>query len=96
MFTHLHSIEWDFVRDFSTKVQRYFYNTIDSRIVAELETKKGVEFYQCSDAQMKTGNVGIYLGCLRKEQPGYRTLVLNHEDPKETETTISIDDEKYL
>ena len=97
MYNNIHTIEWDYLKDFSTEKQKYFYNRIDGRFLGEVETKNGREYYQCSDAQVKTGNLGIYLGCIANKPSdrnyGHR-MVVNHD--RETESTISVNDEVYL
>ena len=95
MYSTFHTIEWDFRPDSSNEKQRYFQNKINGRIVAEYITKKGNEYYNCSDVQMQCGTLGIYLGCVkRKNEENLRTLVRDHEH--ETEFSFSVNDEEYL
>ena len=97
MYTHLHTIEWNFMKDVSTDRQKYFYNRIDGRYLAEVYTKSGIEYYICSDVQVSTGNLGIYIGCVA-DKPTDRNyghkMVCDHEI--DTEATISVNDDIYL
>ena len=97
MFTHIHTIEWLYEAKLSKERQRYFYNKIDGRFLAELETKNGLEYYICSEDQVRTGNVGIYIGCIKFNQADQnkgKRMVVNHE--RDTEATFVLDDERYL
>ena len=97
MYTHIHTIEWLYEAKWSKERQRYFYNKIDGRFLAELETKQGIEYYICSEDQVRTGNVGIYIGCIKNkstDQNAGKRMVVNHE--RDTEAVIVLDDTRYL
>ena len=95
MYTTFHTIEWNFQPAHSNDKQRYFQNKIDGRIAGELMTKKGLEYYNCSEFQMRSGTLGMYLGCIRqKDDSPVRRLVVDHDH--ETEFSFSVDDQKYL
>lgn len=92
--TTIHTSEWKCAKDFSTEKQRYFIS-YDGRIIGELITPKGNEYYLCSDAQMRYKTLGEYIGCTRvKNDVKPRTMVVDHE--KETEFSFTIDQEKFL
>lgn len=95
MFTTFHTIEWNYQPAHSNERQRYFQNKINGSIVGEFLTKKGVEYYSCSEFQMRSGTLGMYLGCIAsKDDTTPRRLVVDHDH--ETEFSFSVNDEKYL
>ena len=97
MYTHLYTVEWDFLKKFSTEKINYFQNRIDDRYLAESKTSKGTEDYFCSYDQVRTGNLGIYLGCIRENpsDPNQgKHMTINHDH--DMEYTLVLNDEKYL
>ena len=62
MYTHIHSIDWDFIPDYSTRTISYYEHKRNHEILAEYWTPDGYEYYYCSPEQMQTSNVGIYIG----------------------------------
>lgn len=95
MYTHIHSIDWDFIPDYSTRTISYYEHKRNHEILAEYWTPDGYEYYYCSPEQMQTSNVGIYIGCQRKTDDKPLThLVQDHEH--ETEFNISLNEEEYL
>ena len=97
MYNHLHTIEWDFMREFSTESTYYFHNRIDGRYLAESHRTNGTEYYLCSLDQVKTGNLGIYLGCISKKPTDAnagKKMTIDHDH--DMEYTLVLDEEKYL
>lgn len=95
MYSTFHTIEWDVLPEFSEEKLRYFSRKIDGSIVGENATAKGVEYYACSDYQMRNRTLGIYLGCVKVagDVPP-RRLVADHEH--EVEHSFSVNDQEYL
>ena len=95
MFTHLHTTEWVFSEELSSKEQKYFINRINGNIIVQYYTKLGYEYYSCTSEQAKAHAVGVYLGCIKNTDKRFpNVLVIDHD--KEPERTVSIDDSVYL
>lgn len=91
MYTHIHTIEWNYLPQYSSGNQNYFRHIDGQRIIAELSTKAGNEYYLCSEVQAQAGTLGFYAGCTT---PGSQLMVRDHEH--ETEHSFSIDDTQWL
>ena len=91
MYTHIHTIEWNYMPQYSSNNQAYFINIDGRQIVAELTTKKGNEYYLCSEVQAQAGTLGIYVGCTTPEA---KLMVKDHEH--ETEHSFSLNDQQYI
>ena len=91
MYTHIHTIEWNYMPQYSSKNLAYFINIDRRRIIAELTTKKGNEYYLCSEIQAQAGTLGIYVGCTT---PDAKFMVKDHEH--ETEHSFSINEQQFL
>lgn len=95
MYTHIHTVEWDYIPEISTDTMKYLMNRIDNRYLCEYILPKGNEYYICSEAQVRAKMTGNYIGCVKKTDRLYpNVLVFDHD--KEVEKTISLNDEKYL
>lgn len=91
MYTHIHTIEWNYMPKYSSNNQAYFINIDGRQIIAELTTKKGNEYYLCSEVQAQAGTLGIYVGCTTLES---KLMVKDHEH--ETEHSFSLNDQQYI
>ena len=91
MYTHIHTIEWNYMPQYSSNNQAYFINIDGRQIIAELTTKKGSEYYLCSEVQAQAGTLGIYVGCTTPEA---KLMVKDHEH--ETEHSFSLNDQQYI
>ena len=91
MYTHIHTIEWNYMPQYSSNNQAYFINIDSRQIIAELTTKKGNEYYLCSEVQAPAGTLGIYVGCTTPEA---KLMVKDHEH--ETEHSFSLNDQQYI
>ena len=91
MYTHIHTIEWNHLPQYSSGNQNYFLNIDGHRIVAELTTKMGNEYYLCSEIQAQAGTLGFYAGCTASDA---KRMVQDHEH--ETEHSFSLNDQTYL
>lgn len=95
MYTHIHSIDWDFLEEYSTRTISYYEHKRNYALLAEYWTPEGYEYYYCSIEQMQTGNVGIYVGCHKKTEDKFpQHLVHDHEH--ETEFNLSLNEDEYL
>lgn len=95
MYTHIHTTEWILNKEHSTDKINYFINRVDDRILAEYKVSKGYEYYICSDFQMKSGCLGMYIGCVTKNGETYPDVMVYDHD-KQTEKTVSLNDEEYF
>ena len=91
MYTHIHTIEWNYMPQYSSNNQAYFINIDGRQIIAELTTKRGNEYYLCSEVQAQAGTLGIYVGCTTPEA---KLMVKDHEH--ETEHSFSLNDQQYI
>lgn len=95
MYTHIHTTEWILNEEYSTDNINYFDNRVDGRILAESKVNNGYEYYICSDFQMKNRCLGMYIGCVSKDDDAYPyVMVIDHD--KQTEKTVSLNDEEYF
>jgi len=98
MFTHLNTIEWDFIlKSKKNENLNYFSNKIDGQILAELKVKGGFEYYLCTIVQMNNDVVGNYIGCVKSDAKcGEEANILVYDREHQRDKVLSLDNDKYL
>ena len=98
MYTHINTIEWDFVKT-SQKFSNinYFSNKISGQILAEMKVSQGFEYYLCTTVQMNNNTVGNYIGCMKSSATSGETAdILVYNRDTQRDKVLSFNDEKYL
>lgn len=97
MYSHIHTVHWNHIPKYSDENLNYFRNQVDNMILAEMKATGGFEYYQCSDIQMQNKSVGNYIGCVKSQAvTGLEANIMVYDHNKQTDKTVSLDDEKYL